>query len=155
MNSSPTITQSVSNFRDVQIFPRSLLQENLLTGKNSQSIYISKQAQIFSQKLAKLEVPLHLIATIRSFLTNRKFSVRQTGWISASRIIKAGVPQGSYLSPLSFIVYINDMPTSTCTNINLFADNTMIYATSIGTKPPQTRFKFTPIFSSLGLGTGS
>jgi len=38
---------------------------------------------------------------------------------------------GSCLSPLLFITFINDMPTNPGTQLNMFADNTMIHATII------------------------
>jgi len=61
----------------------------------------------------------------RSYLTNRKQSVKIKNTISALKLITCGVPQGSILGPLLFILFINDL--SNCTsilNFILFADDT-------------------------------
>ena len=45
----------------------------------------------------------------RSFLTNRKQYVSMEGFFSQTKIVKCGVPQGSTLGPLLFLIYINDL----------------------------------------------
>ena len=62
---------------------------------------------------------------IKSYLTNRKQFVTINGFDSSTNIMKFGVPQGSVLGPLLFLIYINDLHTAIkyCTTRH-FADDT-------------------------------
>ena len=60
---------------------------------------------------------------IRTYLTNRKQYTIINGKKSAVQSVKFGVPQGSILGPLLFIIYINDLRLSTTFKVNLFADD--------------------------------
>ena len=64
----------------------------------------------------------------RSYLTDRNMYVDYKGITSKQHNINYGVPQGSVLGPLLFILYTNDLPsTLTVSKSILFADDTTIY----------------------------
>ena len=63
----------------------------------------------------------------KSYLTNRKQFVRYQMHASNHKIINCGVPQGSILGPLLFILYINDIVnTTSLLELILFADDTTL-----------------------------
>jgi retron-type reverse transcriptase len=61
-------------------------------------------------KLSESEFSTSLIKLIGSFLSQRKFRVSVEGVVSTLKVMQAGVPQGSVLSPTLFNTYINDAP---------------------------------------------
>jgi len=67
---------------------------------------------------------------ISTFLTSRRQSVVVDRVFSNSTYVLSGIPHGSVLGPLLFIIYINDLVDSCCDDVNiyLFADDAKLYA---------------------------
>ena len=64
---------------------------------------------------------------IESYLFNRKQRVVVEGQSSEWANINAGVPQGSVLGPLLFLIYINDLTNELSSNPFIYADDTMLF----------------------------
>ena len=81
---------------------------------------------------ANLDLPNRTIRFISSFLTNRTFTVFYEGHWSDQIKINAGTPQGSPLSPLIYLIFVNDLPKEIQRHCNLsqFADDTTLYTTA-------------------------
>ena len=77
----------------------------------------------------------HMIKWIGSFLNHRKISVVVDGFSSDPKLINAGVPQGSVLSPTLFLLYINDLLEQTINKITSYADDTNLHASHSSSKP--------------------
>ena len=67
-----------------------------------------------------------LLQWIKSYLSERKQKVIINGKESVVIEINAGVPQGSILGPLFFLIFINDIVTDIGCTIKLFADDTSV-----------------------------
>ena len=78
-------------------------------------------------KLKRCGVSGQLLSLIKSFLKNRKQRTVLNGQCSNWGDIFAGVPQGSILGPLFFLVYINDLTADLKCNVKLFADDTSLF----------------------------
>ncbi|MCG8046087.1 MAG: reverse transcriptase family protein, partial [Candidatus Thiodiazotropha taylori] len=62
-----------------------------------------------------------------SYLSNRRQRVVINGLTSDWTLVQAGVPQGSILGPLLFLIYINDIVNELSASVRLFADDTSLY----------------------------
>ena len=70
----------------------------------------------------------NLLAYLKAFLSNRRQRVQIQGSYSQWSPVVSGVPQGSVLGPLLFLLYVNDAPDSVTNSLmKLFADDTKIY----------------------------
>ena len=65
---------------------------------------------------------------IRSYLSNRVQRVVLNGKMSKWTSVTAGVPQGSVLGPLFFLIYINDLVDNLTSEAKLFANDTSLFS---------------------------
>ena len=64
-------------------------------------------------KIYQLDLPTKLCRWVSDFLVGRVIQVKIEGFLFPKVYAKAGVPQGSKLSPLLFLIYVNNMPNPT------------------------------------------
>jgi len=80
-------------------------------------------------KLRSYGINGNIINWIKDFLTGRKYIVKINGSYSSWANVTSGIPQGSVLGPLLFLIYINDL-IDCCkpfSKIYLFADDAKLF----------------------------
>lgn len=78
-------------------------------------------------KLRLLNLDPCILIWIESFLANRSQFVSANGANSEECTVHSGVPQGSVLGPLLFLIYFNDLPSCISSSVHLFADDCVIF----------------------------
>ena len=82
---------------------------------------------ILTRKLRKYGVDSSSLKWFESYLCDRNQKCSTNGHLSNTAPVSCGVPQGSNLGPLLFLVYINDLPNCiTSASPRIFADDTNI-----------------------------
>ena len=79
------------------------------------------------EKLHFYGIQNHIHQWLRDFLTSRTQRVACEGCMSSSCEVLSGVPQGTVLGPLLFLLYINDLPDLLENQTRLFADDCLVY----------------------------
>ena len=126
------------------------IYSNINQHKITQSIFIDFSKafdtinyNILYKKLEHCFLKDPAINLIKNYLTNRKQIVQINNNSSKTRILTCGVPQGSVLGPLLFLIYINDLHLRLQdVNVSQYADDTVIsYANKnqLGTQEILTR----------------
>ena len=82
--------------------------------------------EILFEKMLFIGFSQNVIKWFRSYLSNRNFKVYVNKTLSNKGEVTCGVPQGSILGPLLFLLYINDMPQALSCNLLLYADDSCL-----------------------------
>ena len=109
------------------------LARNACAGKQTDLILLDFSKAFDKVSRSKLPWKLHqyrirgnALNWIHAFLGN---AVVLEGEESDSVPVTSGVPQGSVLGPILFLIYINDLPDQIASQVRLFADDTAVYLT--------------------------
>ena len=112
------------------------LSRNLIQGHQTDLILLDFSKAFDKVNHLKLLYKLHqhgiqdnTLQWVKSFLIGRRQSVLVNGDMSDEVPVTSGVPQGSVLGPLLFLLYINDLPENIVSQVRLFADDTAVYIT--------------------------
>ena len=100
--------------------------DGLVTGMiliDLQKAFDTIKHDILLKKLSIIGFSDHTVKWCQSYLSNRKFMVNLESSFSEVSVISCGVPQGSILGPLLFLIYANDMPMAVKCELFLYADD--------------------------------
>ena len=81
---------------------------------------------VLLQKLYAIGFSKHTVNWFKSYLSNRSFLVNLENNFSQPASVSCGVPQGSILGPLLFLIYVNDMSQAVKCHLFLYADDSCL-----------------------------
>ena len=78
------------------------------------------------KKIESYGIHGNILKLINGFLSNRHKTVKFDGVASKEEVVYNGIPQGSVLGPLLFVIYINDLSEHVISQMYLFANHTKL-----------------------------
>ncbi len=104
-------------------------------GRNIDIVYCDFQKAFDSvphmrllKKIENYGIRGQILKWIKSFLLDRRQKVRVNNALSDWTSVTSGIPQGSVLGPILFILFINDLPQAVNCGVEIYADDTKIFA---------------------------
>ena len=137
LNTKNLITKNQSGFRPGDSTTNQLLYlVNEIHKAFDDPKYLEVRAVFFDKvwhdgllfKLNQNGISGGLLKLFENYLHNRKQRVVLNGSYSSYSSIESGVPQGSVIGPLLFLVYINDFESNINSSNKFFADDTMLFS---------------------------
>ena len=121
-------TSALSKFLDDIVTDLNGSKTNLTTYLDFQKAFDTIDHSILLSKLNRCGMGDKILALLRNYLTNRKQRTKLYNSVSDLRNVSIGVPQGSTIGPITFIIFINDLPTvlEHCNSL-MYADDTVVY----------------------------
>jgi len=107
--------------------------ENMDKGKTTCVVFLdlSKAFDTIDHKILLLKLMYYGIRgkqlIFESYLTNRKQCTKVNNYLSSFQTIKCGIPYGSVMGPLLFLIYVNNLPCASSFQTTLFADDTSLH----------------------------
>ena len=99
-------------------------------------------------KLGKLGLSPAALSWLQDYLTGRTLSVKVGSHVSDVQRISAGVPQGSHLGPVLFLVFVNDLPPVVASPTELYADDALLHEQVDNVQQLQTSIDCTTAWAS-------
>lgn len=95
--------------------------------------------------------PIEYVQILQSYITGRLFRIKHEEAYSSFKEIRAGVPQGSVLGPVLYLLYTCDIPKTRGVTLATFADDTALLAT--GTNNEEAAYKLQTASNALSSWT--
>jgi hypothetical protein len=113
-----TVCQDIADYLDEEVGIDSIIIDF------SNAFHLVPRDRLLT-KLAASAGDSRVVVWVREFLVGRTQRVREQ--LTKGVNVISGVPQGSFLDPLMFLVYVNDIWRNIDSSIRLFVDNCIIY----------------------------